>query len=439
MSSPASTNAESRRGATRAIWSWALFDFANSPFTTLVVTFVYSTYFTEAIATDRISGTALWSRAVSITAVIVAIASPVLGAIADRGGYRKLFFVITVVVCTMATAVLYLPVPGQVLFALTVFIVANVAFEACEVFYNAFLPDLTPSEHVGFVSGLGWGLGYIGGLLALVVALVALLQPAQPWFGFSKELGENVRATNLVVAVWFAVFTVPMLLWVREDKSRITRGGGVVAASFAQLLRTFREVRKHRQTVRFLLARLLFNDGLVTIWAFGGIYAAGTFGFALQGVPWWRSLIVFGIVLNLAAGIGAIAMGYVDDRIGGKRTIILSLIGLIGATVLAMLATSIEVFWVAGLLIGIFAGPNQSASRSLMARFIPHDMENEFFGFFAFSGKLTAFLGPALLGQTTLWSGSQRVGVSVVIALFIAGMALLFTVDEREGGRVRSS
>jgi UMF1 family MFS transporter len=265
------------------------------------------------------------------------------------------------------------------------------------------------------------------------------LQPAQPWFGFSKELGENVRATNLVVAVWFAVFTVPMLLWVREDKSRITRGGGVVAASFAQLLRTFREVRKHRQTVRFLLARLLFNDGLVTIWAFGGIYAAGTFGFALQGVPWWRSLIVFGIVLNLAAGIGAIAMGYVDDRIGGKRTIILSLIGLIGATVLAMLATSIEVFWVAGLLIGIFAGPNQSASRSLMARFIPHDMENEFFGFFAFSGKLTAFLGPALLGQTTLWSGSQRVGVSVVIALFIAGMALLFTVDEREGGRVRSS
>jgi UMF1 family MFS transporter len=419
------------RGSTRAIWSWALFDFANSPFTTLVVTFVYATYFTQAIAADPISGTALWSRAVSITALIVAIASPVLGAIADRGGFRKLFFVITVVVCIIATAVLYRALPGQVMFALVVFVVANVAFEACEVFYNAFLPDLAPRERIGFVSGLGWGLGYIGGLLALLFCLVTLVQPEQPWFGFTKQLGENIRATNLVVAVWFAVFTVPMLLWVHEDKSRITRGGGVVAASFAQLLRTFRELRKHRQTVRFLLARLLFNDGLVTVFAFGGLYAAETFGFTLQQV------IVFGIVINLTAGIGAFAMGYLDDMIGGKRTIIVSLIGLIGATLLATLATSQAAFWVAGVLIGIFAGPNQSASRSLMARFIPHDMENEFFGFFAFSGKLTAFIGPFLLGVLTVWSGSQRVGVSVVIALFIAGMALLFTVDESEGSRIR--
>ena len=421
------------RGSTRAIWSWALFDFANSPFTTLVVTFVYATYFTQAIATDPISGTALWSRAVSITALIVAIGSPVLGAIADRGGFRKLFFVITVVVCIVATAVLYRALPGQVMFALVVFVVANVAFEACEVFYNAFLPDLAPRERIGFVSGLGWGLGYIGGLLALLFCLVTLVQPEQPWFGFTKELGENIRATNLVVAVWFAVFTVPMLLWVHEDKSRITRGGGVVAASFAQLLRTFRELRKHRHTVRFLLARLLFNDGLVTVFAFGGLYAAETFGFTLQQV------IVFGIVINLTAGIGAFAMGYLDDMIGGKRTIIVSLIGLIGATLLATLATSQAAFWVAGVLIGIFAGPNQSASRSLMARFIPHDMENEFFGFFAFSGKLTAFIGPFLLGVLTVWSGSQRVGVSVVIVLFIAGMAVLFTVDESEGSRVRGS
>jgi len=433
VNAPLSMSSNPQRGSKRAIWSWALFDFANSPFTTLVVTFVYATYFTQAIAADPISGTELWSRAVSITALIVAIASPVLGAIADRGGYRKLFFVITTVVCIVATAVLYRVLPGQVTLALVVFVVANVAFEACEVFYNAFLPDLAPRERIGFVSGLGWGLGYIGGLLALVVCLVTLVQPEQPWFGFTKELGENIRATNLVVAVWFAVFTIPMLLWVHEDKSRVTRGGGVVAASFAQLLRTFRELRKHRQTVRFLLARLLYNDGLVTVFAFGGLYAAETFGFTLQQV------ITFGIVINLTAGIGAFAMGYLDDIIGGKRTIIVSLFGLIGATLLATLATSQAAFWVAGVLIGIFAGPNQSASRSLMARFIPNDMENEFFGFFAFSGKLTAFIGPFLLGVLTVWSGSQRVGVSVVILLFIAGMAVLYTVDESEGSRIRGS
>ena len=421
------------RGSPRAIWSWALYDFANSPFTTLVVTFVYATYFTQAIAADPITGTALWSRAVSITALIIAVASPLLGALADRGGYRKLFFLITVIVCVVATVALYRVVPGEVMLALALFIVANVAFEFSEVFYNAFLPDLAPPERIGWVSGLGWSLGYIGGLLALAVALVTLIQPEQPWFGFSKDLGENIRATNLVVAVWLAVFTVPMLLWVHEDKSRVSRGGGIVAASFAQLMRTFGEVRKYRHMVRFLLARLLYNDGLVTVFAFGGIFAAETFGFTLQQV------LVFGIVINLAAGIGAFGMGYLDDRIGGKRTIIISLFGLIGATVLAMLATSQAAFWVAGILIGIFAGPNQSASRSLMARFVPDDMENEFFGFFAFSGKLTAFLGPLMLGVLTTWSGSQRVGVSAVIVLLIAGMVLLFSVDEREGSRVRRS
>lgn len=421
------------RGSPRAIWSWALYDFANSPFTTLVVTFVYATYFTQAIAADPITGTALWSRAVSITALIIAVASPLLGALADRGGYRKLFFLITVIVCVVATVALYRVVPGEVMLALALFIVANVAFEFSEVFYNAFLPDLAPPERIGWVSGLGWSLGYIGGLLALAVALVTLIQPEQPWFGFSKDLGENIRATNLVVAVWLAVFTIPMLLWVHEDKSRVSRGGGIVAASFAQLMRTFSEVRKYRHMVRFLVARLLYNDGLVTVFAFGGIFAAETFGFTLQQV------LVFGIVINLAAGIGAFGMGYLDDRIGGKRTIIISLFGLIGATVLAMLATSQAAFWVAGILIGIFAGPNQSASRSLMARFVPDDMENEFFGFFAFSGKLTAFLGPLMLGVLTAWSGSQRVGVSAVIVLLIAGMVLLFSVDEREGSQVRRS
>jgi MFS transporter, UMF1 family len=426
------------RGSPLAVWSWSLYDFANSPFTTLVVTFVYATYFTQAIAADPISGTELWSRAVALTAVIVALCSPVLGALADRGGYRKLFVALGVFICAAATTALYAVLPGQVLLALTLFVIANIAYEFGEVFYNAFLPDIAPPDRVGRVSGIGWGLGYFGGLLALVAALGLFVLPDVPWFGFSKEAGENVRATNLLVAVWFVVFSLPLLLWVKEDKSRVSEGGRVIRDAFAQLRGTFTEVRKHRQTIRFLVARLLYNDGLVTIWAFGGIYAAGTFGFALQGVPWWRSIIVFGIVLNLAAGLGAMAMGYLDDRIGGKRTIVVSLLGLIGATVLAMLATTIGWFWAAGLLIGIFAGPNQSASRSLMARFVPHEAENEFFGFFAFSGKLTAFIGPLFLGILTAWSGSQRVGVSVVIGLFLAGLALLWFVDEEAGSRLRA-
>lgn len=415
----------------RAIWSWSLYDFANSSFTTLIVTFIYATYFTQAIADDPIHGTALWSRGITITALVVAFCSPVLGAIADRGGYRKLFVLVTTLVCIIATAALYTVLPGQVIAALVLVVIANIAYELGTVFYNAFLPDLAPEGRIGTVSGLAWGLGYIGGLLALVIALLTLVQPETPWFGFSTQDGENIRATTLVVAVWFLVFSLPLLLWVPEDRSRASVSGRVIVEAFAQLRHTLVEVRKYRHTVRFLIARLIYNDGLVTVFAFGGIYAAGTFGFTFEEV------LFFGIIINIGAGLGAAAMGILDDRIGGKRTIVISLVGLIAATLLAILATSATGFWVAGILIGLFVGPNQAASRSLMGRFVPHQLENEFFGFFAFSGKLTAFIGPFLLGVLTDISGSQRVGVSIVVVLFALGLALLLSVDERAGSQVR--
>jgi UMF1 family MFS transporter len=410
----------------RPVWSWALFDFANSPFTTLVVTFIYATYFTQAIAPDPILGTALWSRGVTVTALVVALASPILGALADRGGYRKLFVVISMFVCVGATAALYGVLPGQILAALVLVVIANIAFEIATVFYNAFLPDIAPRERIGTVSGWGWGLGYIGGLLALVVALVTLVQPETPWFGFSRETGENVRATNLLVAGWFLVFSVPFVLWVHEDKSRVSRSGQIIREAHTQLRRTFTEIRKYRQVMRFLVAHLIYNDGLVTIFAFGGIYAAATFGFTLEEV------LLFGIVVNVFAGVGAVAMGYLDDRIGPKLTLSISLLGLIIATLLAMAAGDKLWFWVAGIMIGIFAGPNQSASRSLMGRLVPKGMLNEFFGFFAFSGKLTAFIGPFVLGLLTQISGSQRVGVTIVVVLFIVGLVLLQGIAAEE-------
>ncbi|MGB5999802.1 MAG: MFS transporter, partial [Thermoanaerobaculia bacterium] len=279
------------------------------------------------------------------------------------------------------------------------------------------------------ISGWGWALGYAGGLLALVVALFALIRPEVPLFGFSTENGENIRATNLLVAAWFAVFSLPIFLWVREDKSRITTSGSVLDASFKQLATTLKEIREYKQIFRFLIARLVYNDGLVTIFAFGGIYAAGTFGFTLQ------EIMIFGIVLNVAAGLGAFVLGFLDDRLGGKRTIQISLWGLSIATLIAVLAPHKWMFWVAGIMVGIFAGPTQSASRSLMGRFVPPDKENEFFGFFAFSGKATAFLGPFMLGLLTQIFGTQRAGISIVLALFVLGFLLLRTVDEEEGIR----
>jgi len=411
--------------------AWALYDFANSSFTTLVVTFIYATYFTRGIVGDDTLGTAMWSRGVTITALTVALLSPVLGAVADRGGFRKALLLVATVICVGATVGLFFPRPGQVALALTVFVIANIAYEMGGVFYNAFLPDIAPPDRIGRISGFGWGLGYVGGLACMVLALVGFVQPAEPWFGLTTASGENIRATNLLVAVWFAVFSLPIFLLVPEDRSRVSPPGSpIIRQAFRQLWTTFHEVRRYRQIVRLLAARLFYNDGLITIFAFGAIYAQGTFGFTTE------EILILGIVLNVTAGLGAFAMGYMDDALGGTRTIQVSVVGLITAAVLAVLTDSRALFWVAAILIGVFAGPNQAASRSLLGRFVPDDKENEFFGFFAFSGKATAFIGPFMLGVLTQAFGTQRAGVAIVIVLFALGLAVLTTVDESEGKRL---
>ena len=266
-----------------SVFSWCMYDFANSSFTTLVVTFFYAAYFTKEMAVDEVTGTSLWSRSLTVTALAAALLSPPLGALADRGGFRKLLLFVSTLVAVLASVLLYTAEPGQVVKALLCFTLANIAFEMGTVFYNAFLPDIADPERIGRTSGFGWSLGYLGGLSAMALAMVALVQPTEPWFGFSRENGENFRATTLLVAGWFAVFSLPIFLWVKEDKSAITRGQGILAASFRQLAGTFREVRRYEQIVKFLVARLFYNDGLVTIFAFGGVYAVGTFGFLLGG------------------------------------------------------------------------------------------------------------------------------------------------------------
>ncbi|MGH7608049.1 MAG: MFS transporter, partial [Gemmatimonadales bacterium] len=369
----------------RRTLAWCLFDWANSPFTTLVVTFIYSAYFTQAFAPDAITGTAWWSRAVAIAGLLVALLAPPLGALADRGGLRLRLLAAATTTCVAATAALTFVTPGMAsapLLALALFVVADIGFELGMLFYNALLPTVAAPSQMGRVSGYGWALGYAGGLVALVVALVGFVQPADPWFGMTRAGGFNYRATCLLAAVWLGVFALPLFLTLREERRPGPRLDAVGA--FRELAATFRNVRRYRDAALFLAARLIFNDGLITVFAFGGIYAAGTFGMTLGEV------IQFGIGINVAAGAGALAFGFVDDRIGGKRTVLLSCVALSGATALAVWAPSRAWFWVAGLLIGVFAGPNQAASRSLMARFAPPGRENEFFGFFAFSGRLTA-------------------------------------------------
>ncbi len=403
-----------------------MYDFANSAFTTLVVTFVYATYFTKSIAANEIEGTLLWSRGVTISAILVALFSPFLGAMADQGSLRKKFLIISTMVSIVSTAFLFNAMPGEIVKALIWFVIANFAFEMGMVFYNAYLPEIAPPQKIGRISGYGWALGYLGGLLCLVFALVSLVNPEIPILGFSKEAGENIRATNLLVSVWFFLFSIPLFLWIKEPEEKTNFNIiNLLKSSVVQLRKTIKHVSGYKQIIYFLLARIFYNDGLITIFAFGGIYAAGTFGFDFS------EIIIFGIVLNLAAGIGAFIFGFFDDHLGGKLTIQISNLGLIIASLVAVFAPDKAIFWVAGILVGIFSGPNQASSRSLMGRLTPKDKVNEFYGFYAFSGKATTFAGPFLFGVLTEYFNSQRAGVAIIALFFLIGFLILSRVKTK--------
>ena len=407
-----------------------MYDFANSSFANNVTTFIYAAFFTKVIAENEIVGTALWSRGVGIIMLIVALLSPPLGALSDQGGYRKRFLIFFTFLAVIFTALLYFPQQGQVTFAIAIYIIACICFEMGIVFYNAFLPDIAPPERIGRISGQAWGVGYLGGLLSMAVLMVGFVSAETPWFGLSKETHEHIRATNIGVAIWFAIFSLPAFFYLPEPPARQTGDKLSLAASYRRILQTFRELQRYREIFKLLLARLVYNDGLITVFAFGGIYASGTFGFTFEEV------LFFGIIVNIAAGIGAWCFGYLDDRLGGKLTIQITLIGFVIAATIAVVPQEKIWFWIAGILVGLFAGPNQSASRSLMGRFVPQNKETEFYGFYAFSGKATAFLGPLLMGVITQASGSQRFGMATVGLFFIVGGLLLRTVDEQKGIRM---
>jgi len=414
----------------KQILGWVMYDFANSAYTTLIVTFIYAIYFVSAIAPDKIYGTALWSRGVTLTALLTAFLSPVLGALADHGNAQKTFLFISTVIGAAGSAMLWFVKPGQVYQALIWFVLSNLAFEIGMVFYNAFLPDISSEKNIGRISGIGWGVGYMGGLLAMFVAMAGFINPEIPWFGLARESGANIRATCILVALWYGLFSIPLFILVKSKPCNQIKNNGkaaIVRAAFTDLKDTFKDIRSYREIVKLLIARMIYNDGLVTIFAFGGIYAAGTFGFS------FKEIMIFGIVLNVAAGTGALIMGIFDDKLGGKTTIQISNIILTLAVVLAVCAPGKAMFWTAGVLVGFFAGPNQSASRSLLGRFVPREKENQFFGFFAFSGKLTAFFGPLFLGILTQIFNSQRAGVAVLAVFFVIGSLILSKVDEEAG------
>jgi UMF1 family MFS transporter len=447
----------SERTGARALVGWALFDWATQPFYTLVVTFLFAPYFVNGFMADPAWGSALWAYATGIAELIAAALAPVLGAIADAGHPRKPWIAGFSVPLVLGLCGLWLAIPGEVELmpvVLLAFGLAIVGAELATVFTNAMMPSLVSNHRLGTLSGFGWAIGYVGGLVSL--ALVAGLIVADPDTGktllglnpivpLDPATREGDRLIGPFSALWYLVFVLPLFLFT-PDRHAKPLEARAVSASLNQLVRSVRDlVHNHAQVALFLGARMLYADGLGAVFAFGGIYAATVFGWGAS------ELGLFGIVLTLAGTIGAVLGGLLDDRTGSKAVIVWTLwlfvfaaLGVLSVDrdhVLFVLpveakspgsapftSTGEQVYLAFAIFIGLASGPIQSSSRTLLARMCPPDKTTEFFGFFSFSGKITAFAAPLAIGAVTVVTGSQRLGIATSIIFLLVGLLLLLRV-----------
>lgn len=409
----------------KKIIAWSFYDWASGAFPIIITTFVFATYFTTQVATNEIVGTYQWANATAIAGIIIAIFSPLFGAIADHGGHHKRWLMLFTYICVFFTGLLWFVFPekSSVFFALSCIIAATVSLEIGIVFYNSFLPHIAPKDYIGRISGWAWGGGYVGGVIALSLTLFVFIKGHVSWL--DTHTAEQVRICGPFVAAWFAFFSLPLFISIPDTASTGASAGTAIKNGLRELLKTLKQLPQQKNLVLFLLAHLIYVDGLNTLFAFGGIYAAGTFGMKLSEV------ILLGITMNVSAGIGAILLAWVDDFLGSKSTILLSLVCLILFGTPLLFVHSTQLFWAIALFLSAFIGPVQAASRSLMARISPPNKTTEMFGLYAFSGRITAFVGPWLLGLMTYLFHSQRAGMATVIVFFIFGTILMLKVDEK--------
>jgi UMF1 family MFS transporter len=407
--------------------AWAFYDWANSAFPTVVSTFVIAAYFAQGIAADPATGQAQWGLMQSLAGFAIAILSPFLGAIADAGGRRRGMLAAFTLITAVGTGAIWFakPDPAYATYALLCVGIATIGFEVGTVFYNSMLPEVAPRERIGRISGLAWGLGYAGGLACLGICLLVLVQPDPSPLGLDRAEAQHVRATAPFVALWLLVFATPVLIALPDPPGRRPGWGEAAARGLADMVRLVRSLPRNPALTRFLIARLFYTDGLNTLFAFGAIFAAGVFGMGFE------TILVFGIAMNVAAGLGAAGFALIEDRVGSRRMVLLSLGAMLLLGTPLLVTESETVFWVVALALGLFFGPAQAASRAFMARLAPPEDSAAWFGLFALSGRVTGFLGPAVLAAVTAATQSQRLGMATVLVFLALGGAILATVKGR--------
>ncbi len=447
-------------------WSWAIFEWARNPYVILVTIYIFAPYFSNTVVGDPVRGQAIWGNINGIAGFFIACLGPVLGAIADTGGKRKPWIAFFIAVMVPAIFLLWWAMPGgeglSILTIAALIVLIAVAFEFSAVFHNSMLPAVAPHERIGFLSGLGLALGNAGALFILCFMLWAFVLPGAvdwgfvpdvPLFGLDAAAHENSRITGPIVAVWMLVFSLPLILWTPDVKGEGVPVATAIRRGVGRVVGTVKKLRHYRNIAIYLGARMFYNDGKTAVLVFGGVYAAGIFGWGVL------TLTIYGIVLSVFAVGGGFFGGWLDDRFGSKRAILVSIGGTCIGLVLAISMTPTEIFFfipydaattppiwdlpffatlpelmylIVVIIIAICITAAYANSRTMLARIAPVSKMSEFFGIYALSGTATAFLGPLLVGVATHYFQSQRLGFASILVLLVLGLAgMLFVKEER--------
>jgi len=405
----------------KKIFNFALYDFANSAFTTIIITFIFATYFAKQIAPNPVLGQSYWGWTIGITGFLVAIIGPVVGSFADKKKRIVFFIRCFSLLCILFTTLLWFSKPSQsyLLYTLVIVGIANLFYELSLIFYNSLLKDISTDKNLGKSSGFGFALGYIGGIVILLISIKLYIDTDSLPFGLIKEESQNIRAIALLVSIWFLIFSIPFLFFViKESKKKIKKSAYSNFADLKKLLWN----KKISVLGKFLIARMLYADGLNAIIVMGGIFAVGVFNLEI------KDLLKLSVLMNITAFLGAFVGGIANDKYGSKIVIIFSLIGLIFSSIAILFTFSASTFFFLAAINGLFIGPIQSASRVVITSMLNKNNQGKGFGLFATSGKLTSFIGPLLVSTVTFLTGSQRIGFSAAIILLLSGLIILLNI-----------
>jgi MFS transporter, UMF1 family len=397
----------------KQILGWMMYDFANSAFTTIIVTVVYSVYFIKVVVGgDPGYGEMLWGRAIGISMTMVALTAPILGAVADFSRSKKKFLFINCYLTVIFTGLLYFVGPGQIFLGMIIFIIANFGFNSANVFYDAFLPEITTHENIGKVSGFGWALGYVGGLLALLMSLFLIRY--------------DLRYVFPMISVHFFVFSLFTFFWLKEIR-RPSKHTNYFKVAYRRVYSSLKNIKQYPQLLRFILSYFIYNDGITTVIVFASIYGITRFGMTTQ------DMLVYFILAQFTSILGSALFGWFTDKRGVKLSLSFSLMIWIAVVIWAFFCTSATQYYLVGLLAGLAIGSSQSNSRTMLSMLTPDGRQAEFFGFYTLTGRLSSIIGPIVYGWIAHVTGNIRYSILSLLLFFLAGWIALQFVNPEKG------